>query len=95
MPAYFVMVREQTTDLAALAAYGPKAAHAAEGHPMTPLAVYGDMIHLEGDKAEGVVILEFPSIEAAQAWYHSAAYQDAVKFRHAGSQSQAFLVQGV
>lgn len=95
MSAYFVMIRNQTTDLAALAAYGPKAAHAAEGHPITPLVIYGDMLHLEGNEAEGVVILEFPSIEAARAWYHSAAYQEAVKLRHAGSQAQAFLVQGV
>jgi len=95
MSAYFVMIRKRTTDPAALATYGPKAAQAAEGHPITPLAVYGDMLHLEGDGAEGVVILEFPDIEAARAWYHSAAYQEAVKFRHAGSESQAFLVQGV
>jgi uncharacterized protein (DUF1330 family) len=32
---------------------------------------------------------------AAQAWYRSPAYQDAVAFRHAGSVSRAFFVQGI
>ena len=94
MSTYFVMLREKTLDPAALEQYGPRAAKAAEGHSLTPLVVYGDMVNLEGEKVEGAVILEFPNLAAAHAWYHSPAYQEAVAFRHTGSKSRAFLVEG-
>jgi uncharacterized protein (DUF1330 family) len=62
---------------------------------LKPLAIYGALDHLEGDAIEGAVILEFPNMTAARAWYDSPAYQAAVKFRHAGSRSKAFFVDGV
>ena len=95
MSAYFVMVREETTDAAALAEYGPKAALAAQGHPLKPLALYGALEQLEGDAVEGAVIIAFPDMDTARAWYSSPSYQAAVKFRHAGSRSKAFFIEGV
>jgi uncharacterized protein (DUF1330 family) len=95
MSAYFVMIREETTDAAALADYGPRASLAAQHHPLKPLAVYGALDQLEGDSIEGAVIIEFPDMAAARAWYDSPAYQAAVKFRHAASRSMAFFIQGV
>lgn len=95
MSAYFVMIREETTDAAALADYGPRAALAAQHHPLKPLAVYGALDQLEGDSIEGAVILEFPDMAAARSWYDSPAYQAAVKFRHAGSRSRAFFTEGI
>jgi uncharacterized protein (DUF1330 family) len=65
-----------------------------EAHAPQPLVAYGDLVHLEGTEAEGLVILEFPDMDSAQAWYHSPAYLAAAAFRHAGSKSQAFFVQG-
>ena len=62
MSAYFVMIREQTLDSAALADYGPRASLAAQGHPLKPLATYGTLDQLEGDPIEGAVILEFPDM---------------------------------
>jgi uncharacterized protein (DUF1330 family) len=94
MTAYFVMIWEKTTDSDSLAEYGPKAALAAQGHPLKALAAYGALNILEGDGIEGAVILEFPDMAAAKHWYESPAYQAAVKFRHAGSQSKAFLIEG-
>ncbi len=95
MSTYFVMIRKKTTDAAALAEYGPKAALAARGHPLKPLAVHGVLEQLEGDPVEGAVILEFPNLTAARAWYDSSSYQAAVKFRLAGSTSNAFFIEGV
>jgi len=95
MSAYFVMIREETTDASALAEYGPRASLAAQHHPIKPLAIYGSLDQLEGDPIEGAVILEFPDLAAARAWYDSPAYQAAVKFRHAGSRSKAFFIEGV
>ena len=94
MSAYFVMIREKTTDAAALAEYGPRASLAAQGHPLKPLAIYGALDQLEGDPIEGAVIIEFPDVATARAWYDSPAYQAAAKFRHAGSTSKAFFIEG-
>lgn len=95
MSAYFVMLREETIDPASLADYGPRASLAAQGHPLKPLAAYGAIDHLEGSPIEGAVILEFPDMAAARAWYDSPSYQAAVKFRHSGSKSKAFFIEGV
>jgi uncharacterized protein (DUF1330 family) len=95
MSAYFVMIREKTTDAAALAEYGPKAALAAQGHPLKPLAIYGTLDQLEGDAIEGAVIIEFPDMAAARDWYNSRSYQAAVKHRHAGSKSKTFFIEGI
>jgi uncharacterized protein (DUF1330 family) len=95
MSAYFVMIRERTTDATSLAEYGPRASLAAQSHPLKPLAIYGSLDQLEGDAIEGAVILEFPDLAAVRAWYDSPAYQAAVKFRHAGSRSKALFIEGV
>ncbi|MDB5360912.1 MAG: hypothetical protein JWO51_2209 [Rhodospirillales bacterium] len=95
MTAYFVMIREKTTDAASLAEYGPRASLAAQRHTLKPLAVYGALDQIEGDAIEGAVIIEFPNMAAARKWYDSPAYQAAVKFRHAGSTSKAFFIEGV
>ena len=52
-------------------------------------------VHVEGAGAEGVVILEFPSFEEAQAWYRSPAYQDALQDRLKGAEYRVMIVEGV
>jgi uncharacterized protein (DUF1330 family) len=71
MSTYCVIIREQTTDAASLAESGPRAALAAQGHSLKPLAADGAMEQLEGSAIEGAVILEFPDMAAARTWYHS------------------------
>lgn len=95
MSVYFVMIREKTTDAASLAEYGPRASLAAQNHPLKPLAIYGALDQVEGETIEGAVIIEFPDMAAARGWYDSSAYQAAVKFRHSGSKSKAFFIEGV
>src|ERR1700712_3563116 len=94
MSVYFVMIREQTTDTASLAEYGPRASLAAQNHPLKPLAIYGALDQLEGDTIEGAVIIEFPDMVAARAWYDSPAYQAAVKFRHGGGETKTIFFEG-
>ena len=62
---------------------------------MKPLAVYGKHEMLEGPAIEGAVILEFPTVEAARAYYHSAAYQDAVQHRFLGADYRVFIIEGL
>ena len=50
---------------------------------------------LEGPEAEGVVIIEFPSLAEAKAWYDSPAYREAREHRFRGADYRAILVEGV
>ncbi|MBS7810224.1 DUF1330 domain-containing protein [Roseococcus pinisoli] len=50
---------------------------------------------LEPGWAGHLVVIAFPDIAAARAWYGSAAYQAILPLRLRNSRSTAFLVQGV
>lgn len=95
MSAYVIFIRDNTLDEQEMVRYADKAAGAADGHPLTPLAFYGAVETLEGDAAEGVVILEFPDMAAAKAWYHSPAYQAARQHRLKGANYRVILTEGV
>jgi uncharacterized protein (DUF1330 family) len=41
------------------------------------------------------LILEFPSFDAARAWYHDPVYQDASMHRFVGSDYRCILVEGM
>ena len=47
---------------------------------------------LEGDDFVAMVIVEFLTREAAEAWYHGAPYQEASKLRRKGSDCVVSLV---
>jgi uncharacterized protein (DUF1330 family) len=50
----------------------------------------------EGDAGIGrVVVLEFPSVEAARIFYDSPEYQAIVPARQANAESNLFIVEGV
>ena len=49
---------------------------------------------LEGDLVpHTVTILEFPTLERAQAWYRSPEYRDIIHHRHKAGGSQVILFQ--
>ncbi|KND19272.1 hypothetical protein ADZ37_09600 [Pannonibacter phragmitetus] len=50
---------------------------------------------LEGDWTEDLVIIAFPSMPDAQAWYASAAYQAILPLRTENAASDVILMQGV
>ena len=55
----------------------------------------GPLERLENaDGFNRVVVLEFPSLEAARAFYHSADYAPLLKLRGDSTESQAVLVEG-
>jgi uncharacterized protein (DUF1330 family) len=95
MPAYAIFIREKTRDRAALDVYTPLAQASIEGRPLKVLAAYGGHQSLEGPELEGVVMLEFPSMEEARAWYDSPAYREAREHRFRGADYRAFIVEGL
>jgi uncharacterized protein (DUF1330 family) len=95
MPAYIVFMREEMRDAQEFGKYMEAVPGTLEGHPVRPLAIYGTLETLEGAPLEGAVIAEFPTLEAARAWYESPAYQQAVKHRHKAGKYRVFLLEGL
>jgi uncharacterized protein (DUF1330 family) len=95
MVAYVVFTREKMRNKEEYERYKEKARPANAAHPLKPLALYGKHESLEGAALEGAVILEFPSMEAAKAYYHSAEYQEAAKHRFLAAEYRVFIVEGI
>lgn len=95
MSAYVVFIRDNTLNQDEMNTYSEKAGQARGDHPINPLAFYGALETLEGPEAEGMVILEFPTREAAHAWYDSPEYQAAKAHRLKGANYRVVLVQGI
>ena len=59
------------------------------------LATGGEIAHPEGAfKPTRVVIIEFPSVERAQAWYSSDAYQEIINLCLEGSVGSVIIADG-
>ena len=95
MTAYAIFIRERTRDRSALDVYTPLAQASIEGRTLKVLAAYGRQEALEGPELEGVVILEFPSVEEARDWYESPAHREAREHRFRGADYRAFIVEGL
>ncbi len=56
----------------------------------------GNVTALEGEwHPERFIVIVFPTMEAAKAWYYSAEYQQILPIRLNASRSRAFFVSGV
>ncbi|MBA5638333.1 DUF1330 domain-containing protein [Duganella sp. LX20W] len=59
------------------------------------LVAGGALQAVEGQPPQGrVIILQFPSVEQAQAWHASGAYQAILGYRLASATSDGYLVEG-
>jgi uncharacterized protein (DUF1330 family) len=95
MTAYAIFIREITHNQAELDTYIAAPNKGLDGLAVKILAAYGSLEILEGPTPEGVVIAEFPTIEAAKDWYFSDDYQQVVQHRFRGATYRAILVEGV
>ena len=95
MAAYIIFTRERLRDAGEMATYGEKAGATLAGHTAKPLAFYGRHETLEGAPIDGAVVIEFPTLEAAKAWYESPAYTEARQHRFAGADYRAFITEGL
>jgi uncharacterized protein (DUF1330 family) len=95
MVAYVVFTRERLRDKPEFDTYSKMAGGTLAGHTAKPLVVYGKSETLEGAPIEGAVIVEFPTMEAAKAWYDSPAYRDAREHRFRGADYRVFITEGL
>ena len=96
MPAYVIFIRESKIhDQSEIDTYMRKGRENPLDPKMIPLVVYGAMEALEGHQPDGVVVLQFPTLEDAKTWYYSPGYQAASPHRRKGADYRGFIVQGM
>ncbi|MGR3620082.1 MAG: DUF1330 domain-containing protein [Roseovarius sp.] len=58
--------------------------------------IHGGQKHmLEGAFAGDLIVIAFPRLTQAQAWYASSAYQDIQPLRTRNAEGEVFLIEGV
>lgn len=96
MAAYVIATIDNVTDMDKIAQYRDLAAKATAKAGGKYIARGGETVPLEGGWEPGrAVILEFPSLEAAKAWYHSPEYQEAFGVRKGSADFKILAVEGV
>jgi uncharacterized protein (DUF1330 family) len=95
VPAY-IIARVKVTDADRYAAYRQASPGAIEAGGGRFLVRGGESITLEGpDEARRLVILEFPSLEQARAFYESDVYVEARALREGAAEMEMVAVEGV
>lgn len=93
MTAYVIIIRNETKDSSHFEQYFALA-------PLAPaqkaqfVAKNSAFEVLEGPPAETVVILSFPTMDEARAWYRSEEYQKAVAHRLRAADYRTILIDG-
>lgn len=94
MKGYIIAVIE-VTDPTAYDSYRKHVGPTIENFGGRFLVRGGAVTPLEGDLGGGrVVVLEFPDVATARAWYDSPAYAELKRTRIAASRSRLILVEG-
>lgn len=94
MKAYWV-AHVTVTDRDAYAAYQALAPAAFAAHGARFLARGGAAEVLEGPALDRHVVIEFPSLDAARACYHSPEYQEARRHRDGAAVAHVTIVEGL
>ena len=95
MPAYFI-VDNEVTDHTGFEEYRKQVPATVEKYGGKFLVRGGKAHPLEGDWPERRrVIIEFPSIEQAKAWYASPEYAKPLALRKAASKGRLVFLEGV
>ena len=95
MPAY-VIAEIDVTDPETYDEYRRQVPATVEAFGGTFRVRGGEITALEGGwEPKRLVILEFPSVEQARAWYRSDSYGPLIELRQSASHGRLVLVEGV
>lgn len=100
MPKAYVVAEIQVSDPEAYADYRALSSASVAQYGGVWLARGGQRIQCEGgdgghNENWRTVVVEYPSLEQAQAWYASSEYTRAREIRQAHSIGRLFMVEGV
>jgi uncharacterized protein (DUF1330 family) len=94
MPAY-IIVRVQVTDWERYREYMKATPAAIQRFGGRFVVRGGEMVTLEGPQETGrVVIIEFPSLDQAKAFYRSEEYSRAKRLREGAATGQFLAIEG-
>jgi uncharacterized protein (DUF1330 family) len=95
MPAY-IIIRIAADDPALLKAYQAATPPIIEQYGGRFLARGGQLVTLEGpEESRRVVIIEFPELADAEAFYHSPEYTEARKLHEGVAEAEFIAVDGI
>jgi uncharacterized protein (DUF1330 family) len=90
----YVIGEVEITDPAAFQEYAAKVGPTLAAYNAR-LLVRGKASGKEGPVPVGnIIVLEFPSLADAEAWYASPAYKDVLPLRQRAANSRVFIVEG-
>jgi uncharacterized protein (DUF1330 family) len=92
--AAYCIVRVDVHDSEAYGRYAAIAGEAVVKYGGTFLARGGQTIVKEGEARARNVVIEFPSVEAAETFYHSPEYQEAMSHGLPASTRDYIIVEG-
>ena len=92
MPALWI-AHVTVTDDEAYGKYAKLAGPAIAKHGGQLIARGGRFVQLEGKERPRNVVAKFPSVEAAEACYHSPEYQEALDHARGASERELLIVE--
>jgi uncharacterized protein (DUF1330 family) len=93
--AAYVIAEIEVTDPAAYAEYGKQVPATIEKYGGRFIVRGGALEPLEGGwSPKRLVVLEFPSMAQARAWYRSAEYAPLIRLRQKASRGKLIAVEG-
>jgi uncharacterized protein (DUF1330 family) len=94
MKAYYLFDNVEVRDPAALAAYAKEAAKivAEHGGQYVVLDAVPEVVEGVNPGLRSVVLMEFPDLDRARAWYDAPAYQPLKEIRHRAVLNNAVLL---
>lgn len=96
MPKGYVLAELEVTDPAQFAEYGKQVVATVQAFGGRYLVRGGAAERMEGDHPmRRMVVLEFPSVEQAKAWYNSKEYAPLKDLRIRSATTQLIIVAGV
>ena len=95
MPKAYVIAAETISDEAGFAQCRPAVPPTVSPFGGKFIVRGGNFTTLEGNWPHpGLVIIEFPSRDAAESWYNSPAYQEIISLRHKSSVGNLIIIDG-
>jgi uncharacterized protein (DUF1330 family) len=93
--AAYIVANSTITNPTLLDEYVAAAGGTLGAHPVTVHVATNEATILEGDAGERVVVLEFPTRDAAMAWYQSPEYQAIIGMRLKSTKGFLAIVDGL
>jgi len=95
MPAYVIFLRDEMQDQAAYDHYLQLGVPTLAHFGGEILVANGDHEAFEGPDFDGSVVLRFPDMASARAWYRSPEYEQFKTIRLGATTGRAVLLDGV